>query len=42
MAKWGEKKRLEKEATTAIYINLTKELVEVQRLDAEAKRLDAK
>jgi hypothetical protein len=37
MAKWDEKKRLEKEASAAIYINLTKEAIEVQRLDADAK-----
>jgi hypothetical protein len=34
-------KRLEKEASAAIYINLNKEAIKVKRLDAEAKRLDA-
>jgi hypothetical protein len=41
MTKWDEKRRLENEATAAIYINLTKETIEVQRFDAYAKRLDA-
>jgi hypothetical protein len=36
-----EKKRPKKEATASIYINLSKEAIEVQRLDVEAKRLDA-
>jgi hypothetical protein len=34
MAKRGDMKRLEKEASAAIYINMTKEAIEVQRLDA--------
>jgi hypothetical protein len=37
MAKQDEKKRLEKDATTCIYINLTKEAIEVKRLDAGVK-----
>ncbi|KAK1661695.1 hypothetical protein QYE76_049854 [Lolium multiflorum] len=36
-----EKKRLEKEAATVIYLNLTKEVIEVQRMDVEAKKADA-
>ena len=40
MAKRDEKKRQEKEATAAMYINLTKEAIEVRRMDIEAKRLD--
>jgi hypothetical protein len=42
MDKQDEKKRLEKEATAAIYINLAKEAIEVQMLDAKAKRIDVK
>jgi hypothetical protein len=41
MAKQDEKKRLEKEASASIYLNLTKETIEEQRLDAEAKMFDA-
>ena len=37
MAIRDEKKRLEKEAIAAMYINLTKEAIEARRLDAEAK-----
>jgi hypothetical protein len=40
MAKRDEKKRLKKEVTTAIYLNLTKEVIEVQRMDVEAKKSD--
>ena len=36
-----EKRRLDKEATAAAYINLTKEAIEVRRMDVEAKRMDA-
>jgi hypothetical protein len=32
-----EKRRLEKEASTSIYINLTKESIDVTRMDVEAK-----
>jgi hypothetical protein len=39
--KKDEKKRLEKEAATVIYLNLTKEVIEVQKMDAEAKKEDA-
>jgi hypothetical protein len=39
MDKQDEKKRLEKEATAAIYINLAKEAIEVQRLDPSLKGL---
>jgi hypothetical protein len=35
MAKRDEKKRLEKEAATAIYLNLTKEVIQVQGMDVE-------
>jgi hypothetical protein len=41
MAARDEKRRLEKEAATAIYHNLAKEVIEVQKADAEAKLLDA-
>jgi hypothetical protein len=41
MAKRDEKNRWEKEATATIYINLTKEAIQVQRLDVEARRFDA-
>ena len=41
MAKRDEKKRLDKETTTAMYVNLTKEAIEARRMDAEALRLDA-
>jgi hypothetical protein len=37
MDKRNEKKHMEKEVTVAIYINLTKEAIEVQSLDVEAK-----
>jgi hypothetical protein len=37
MVKPDEKKRRENEASAAIYINLTKEDIEVQRLDVAAK-----
>jgi hypothetical protein len=37
MAKHDKKKRLGKEATAAININLTKEAIKLQRLDTEAK-----
>jgi hypothetical protein len=37
MPKRDEKKRMENEAATAICINMTKEAIEVQMLDAEAK-----
>jgi hypothetical protein len=40
LAERGEKRRLEKEASTAIYLNLTKEDIEVQRMDVEAKKTD--
>jgi hypothetical protein len=36
IGKRDEKKRRVKEASTAIYIDLTKHAIEVQRLDAEA------
>jgi hypothetical protein len=36
MAKRDEKKRLEKEAASAIYLNL--EFIEVQRMDVEPKK----
>jgi hypothetical protein len=39
--KRDEKKCLEKEATTAIYFNLTKEVIELERMDVEAKMADA-
>ena len=42
LAARDEKRRLEKEATTAIFLNLTKEVIEVQRMDVEAKKADAK
>ncbi|KAK1589989.1 hypothetical protein QYE76_017865 [Lolium multiflorum] len=38
MAARDEKRRLEKEAATAIYHNLAKEVIEVQRMDVEAKK----
>jgi uncharacterized protein (DUF488 family) len=41
LARRDEKRCLEKEASNAIYINLTKEAIEVQRLDVEAKKADA-
>ena len=41
MAKRDEKKRLDKEATTVMYVNLTKEAIEARRMDAEARRMDA-
>nr|XP_051208285.1 uncharacterized protein LOC127325530 [Lolium perenne] len=41
MAARDEKRRLEKEAAAAIYHNLAKEVIEVQKADAEAKLLDA-
>jgi hypothetical protein len=37
MPKRDKKKRRGKEASVAIYIDLTKQAIEVQRLDAEAK-----
>ncbi|KAK1686397.1 hypothetical protein QYE76_047245 [Lolium multiflorum] len=37
MAKRDKKKHREKEASAVIYIDLTKQAIEVQRLDAEAK-----
>jgi hypothetical protein len=40
MSKRDEKKRRNKETIAAIYINLSKEAIEVQRHEAEAKRLD--
>ncbi|KAK1603848.1 hypothetical protein QYE76_027521 [Lolium multiflorum] len=40
MAARDEKRRLEKEAAAAIYHNLAKEVIEVQKADAEAKLLD--
>jgi hypothetical protein len=40
LAKREEKRRLEKEASTAIYLKLTKEAIGVQRMDVEAKRVD--
>nr|XP_051221673.1 glutathione S-transferase T3-like [Lolium perenne] len=40
MAARDEKRRLKKEAATIIY--LTKEVIEVQRMDVEAKKADAK
>jgi hypothetical protein len=42
MAARDEKRRLEKEVATAIYHNLAKEVIEVQRLDVEVKKVDAK
>lgn len=49
LAARDEKRRLEKEAAAAIYHNLAKEVIEVQKanseaklLDAEARRMDAK
>jgi hypothetical protein len=41
LAKRDEKRRLVKEASNAIYLNLTKEATEFQRLDIEAKMCDA-
>ena len=41
MAARDEKRHLEKEAAAAIYHNLAKEVIEVQKVDAEAKLLDA-
>jgi hypothetical protein len=41
MAARDEKRRLEKEAAAAIYQNLAKEVLDVQRLDIEAKKADA-
>ncbi|KAK1644416.1 hypothetical protein QYE76_062221 [Lolium multiflorum] len=41
LAKRDEKSSLEKEGSIAIYLNLTKEAIEVQRMDAEAKKADA-
>nr|XP_051202675.1 uncharacterized protein LOC127316318 [Lolium perenne] len=41
LAARDDKRRLEKEAAAAIYHNLTKEVIEVQKADAEAKLLDA-
>jgi hypothetical protein len=41
MAKRDEKRRLKKVAATAIYLNLTKEVIEVQRMNVEAKRMYA-
>jgi hypothetical protein len=41
LAARDEKRRLKKEAATAIYHNLAKEVIEVQRLDVEAKKADA-
>ncbi|KAK1596241.1 hypothetical protein QYE76_018007 [Lolium multiflorum] len=40
MDKRDEKKRLENEAAGAIYLNLTKEVIEVQKMDVEAKMAD--
>ncbi|KAK1663471.1 hypothetical protein QYE76_051630 [Lolium multiflorum] len=42
LAKRNEKRRLEKEASNTIYLNLTKDAIEVQRLGIEAKKADAK
>ncbi|KAK1699490.1 hypothetical protein QYE76_016187 [Lolium multiflorum] len=41
LAARDEKRRLEKEAVVAIYHNLAKEVIEVQRMDVEAKKADA-
>ncbi|KAK1651817.1 hypothetical protein QYE76_069622, partial [Lolium multiflorum] len=41
LAARDEKRRLEKEAAAAIYHNLAKEVIEVQKADSEAKLLDA-
>ena len=41
MAIRDEKKWLDKEATTAMYINLTKEAIEARRMDADARRMEA-
>jgi hypothetical protein len=40
LAKRDEKRLLEKGASTAIYLNLTKEVIEVQRMDVKAKRAE--
>ncbi|KAK1619432.1 hypothetical protein QYE76_024949 [Lolium multiflorum] len=40
LAARNEKRRLEKEAAAAIYHNLVKEVIEVQKADVEAKLLD--
>jgi hypothetical protein len=40
MTKRDEKKCLEKEAVAVIYLNLTKEVIEVQKMDVEAKKAD--
>jgi 23S rRNA pseudoU1915 N3-methylase RlmH len=44
LAKSDEKRSLEKESSNAIYLNLnlTKEAIEVQRLDVEVNKADAK
>jgi hypothetical protein len=38
--KRDEKKPLEKEAATAIYLNFTKEVIEVQMMDVDGKMAD--
>lgn len=38
LAKRDDKRRLKKEVSNAIYLNLSKEAIEVQRLDVEAKK----
>jgi hypothetical protein len=40
LARRDKKRRLEKVASTAIYLNLTQETIEVERMDIEAKRAD--
>lgn len=42
IAATDERKRLRKQVAAAIYLNLTKEVIEVQRMDVEANRADAK
>jgi hypothetical protein len=40
MEKRARRKRLEKEAAASIYLNLTKEVIEVQKMDVDAKMTD--
>jgi hypothetical protein len=40
LAKRDEKRHLENEVSNAIYLNLSKEAIEVQRFDIEAKKAD--